>query len=130
MTGLPQSGDAGMPHWTLNGSISYDQEPFSLTVEGRYIDSGLYDATLIGPHQEGYSNTLANSINDNTVPSRFYVNLAGSFDLWNDGNKKVQLYGTVNNLLDKDAPNAPPRTNAYLFDVLGRYYRIGVRAQF
>lgn len=127
MTGLPQSGESGVPHWQLNGSVTWDRGPFSATVEGRYIPEGIYDVTLVGPQDAGYDPALANSINDNRVPSRFYTNLNLQYDLWNHGGEKGQIFLTVNNLFDVDAPNAPPRTNAYLFDVLGRAFRVGFR---
>ena len=127
MTGLPQSGEAGVPHWLLNGLVTWDRGPFSATVEGRYIPRGIYDVTLVGPQDEGYDPALANSINDNRVPSRFYTNLGLQYDLWDTSEGKGQLYLSINNLFDVDAPNAPPRTNAYLFDVLGRTFKVGVR---
>jgi hypothetical protein len=54
-------GGAGLPHWQLNGLVNYQQGGLSLSLETRYIQSGLFDSTLIGPEQAGYNVDLPNS---------------------------------------------------------------------
>jgi hypothetical protein len=66
------------PQWILNGTAAFLAPRWSATLQGRYIDSGLYDAQRIGPEDSRYATTLPNSISDNHVASRFYVNLFGS----------------------------------------------------
>ena len=103
---------------------------FSLTVQGRYINGGLYDAQRIGPGDPRYVTTLPNSISDNRVESRFYVNLFGSVFL--DADKRFELFGSISNLFDTDPPPAPETqfyTNPVYFDTLGRYFRIGGRVR-
>jgi len=72
-----------------------------------------------------------NSINDNYIASEFYLNLNAQVDIVNEGKRKLQLFGVVNNLLDNDPPNDTPSsfgaTNPVLYDVVGRSYKIGVR---
>ncbi len=121
------------PKWTANGSVTFATPSASVTLQGRYIDKGLYDAQRIGPDDPRYKTTLANSISDNKVAGRFYLNLFASIDLLSDGNRKFELFGSVNNLLDRAPPAAPETafyTNPVYFDTLGRYYRAGVRAKF
>ena len=101
---------------------------FQVTLQGRYIPPGLYDAQRIGPDQDGYATTLLNSISDNHVDGRFYTNLFAS--VWLDADKRYELFGSVSNLFDKDPPAAPETqfyTNPVYFDTLGRYFRIGAR---
>ncbi len=54
-----------------------------------------------------------------------------------NGRYGVELCGAVQNRLDKDPPVAPiygatgflsTGTNGYLYDVIGRQFRVGVRA--
>jgi outer membrane receptor protein involved in Fe transport len=126
-------GGAGLPEWQVNGLVSYNVGALTVTAEGRYIDSGMFDSTLIGPEQAGYSVSLPNSINTNHVGSRFYMNLGGryEFELGNDMN--LEVFGGVRNVFDKDPPVAPSNqgsSNLILFDPLGRAYQLGVRLGF
>jgi len=126
-------GGAGLPKWQVNALLTYATGPVSLSVEGRFIDDGLFDSTLIGPEQAGYSVNLPNSINTNHVASAVYVNLGARYRLPNAGGRNVELFAGVQNLLDRDPPVAPSNqgsTNMILFDPLGRAYRAGVRMQF
>ncbi|MEO6040918.1 MAG: TonB-dependent receptor, partial [Croceibacterium sp.] len=74
-------GTAGLaaPHWLLNVTAALFAPQWNVTLQGRYIDKGLYDAQRIGPDNPAYATTLINSISDNRVDSRFYVNLFGSY---------------------------------------------------
>ncbi|MBN8830431.1 MAG: TonB-dependent receptor, partial [Sphingomonadales bacterium] len=121
---------AGVPKWRADGLITYSTDRFSLSAHGRYVGPGVYDPTKVGPEEAGYSPNRANSINYNRVASRLYWDLSSSIDLMNDGNRKVQLFGSIYNLFDK----APPRLRLYgnpvLFDAIGRSYRIGLRTVF
>jgi len=101
-----------------------------MTLQGRFVSSGLYDAQRIGPEDPRYATTLTNSISDNHVDSRFYVNLFGSVYL--DDAKTVELFGSVSNLFNTDPPPAPETqfyTNPVYFDTLGRYFRFGGRVR-
>ena len=73
------------------------------------------------------STTSVDSINDNTVSSATYVNLSGSLDL----GKQMQIFASVNNLLNKDPPVAPGGngypTNPVYFDTYGTTWKLGMR---
>jgi outer membrane receptor protein involved in Fe transport len=124
------SASLAAPEWVLNGSATFATPVFSFTVQGRYIDSGLYDAQRIGPDDGRYATNIINSISDNRVASRFYVNLFGSIHVGGEKDRGFDLFGSVNNLFDKAPPAAPETafyTNPVYFDTIGRYYRIGAR---
>lgn len=125
------SQPSGVPDYTINGFITYEGDPFSAQIQVRHISSGLFQVTNIGPHQEGYSPLLPNSIDDNLVESVTYVNLNAQYRLWQGGDRHVELFGVVNNLFDKDPPKNLPSsfgpTNNVLYDVIGRSYKVGLR---
>lgn len=126
-------GGAGLPEWQFNGLMTYTRGEFTFTAEGRYIDSGLFDATLIGPEQEGYDVTLPNSVNTNRVASRFYLNLGMSYGFALDTGARLEIFAGIQNVFDRDPPVAPSNqgsSNLILFDPLGRTYRLGLRASF
>jgi outer membrane receptor protein involved in Fe transport len=133
-----QTGGAGSisaPKWSANAFVTFLNPRFSATLQGRYVDGGVLNAEYIDPSDPGYSPTLQNSITDNSVPSRFYLNLFGTAKLgpnWEDG-RGFELFFRVNNLLNQDPPIVPEfqfPTNPVYFDTIGRYYTVGARARF
>lgn len=136
--GAGQTGGAASlsaPKWSANAFATFLNPRFSVTLQGRYIGSGVYNSLYIDPSDPDYSPTLLNSINDNSVPSRFYANLFGTVKIgpdWEDG-RGFELFGRINNLFNQDPPMAPEfqfPTNPVYFDTIGRYYTIGARARF
>jgi hypothetical protein len=127
------AGSISAPEWSGNAFITYIAPRGSLTLQGRYVDSGVLDALYIDPSDEGYAPTERNSINDNSVPSRFYLNLSGTVNVGDDPDSGAQLFFRVNNLLDKEPPIVPEfqfPTNPVYFDTIGRYYTLGARLRF
>lgn len=125
----------GVPEWQVTSTATWAINDLSISVQARYIDSGLYDVGKIGPDDPNYSPFLPNSINDNTVPSYVYWNLFGHYDLRSSGAATWQIYAAINNLADKDPPFIPPPafstpTNPAFYDVVGRSYRMGLRVNF
>lgn len=131
MNGSPVSQPSGVPRFQGNAALTWSDERFSATVQARYVHSGVYNATLIGPGQRGYDPTLSNSISDNKVGAATYVNLNTSYRVVSDENRTVELFAVVNNLFDRDPPNNLPSsfgpTNPVLYDVVGRAFKFGVR---
>jgi len=120
----------GVPKWRADALVTYSDDRFSFTTHARYVGPGSYDPTKVGPEDEGYSVNRANSINYNRVASRLYWDLTSSFNIYSDGNRKVQLFGSVYNLFDKDPPFLRLYGNPVLFDAIGRSYRVGLRTTF
>lgn len=124
LAAVDRAGDVGtdlggVPHWRWNASLTYDRGPFTWHGEGRYVGPGNID------HRT--------TINDNHVKARFYLDTSVEMEILDDEVGKVSLFGAVRNLLDKDPPNlpsssvAPLATNGALYDVVGRYFTVGVR---
>ena len=96
---------------------------------GRYIPSGIFNVAFIGPDDPRYAITLPTSVNDNTIPDRFYLDMAFTHRL-DFGKQKAEVFAAVNNLFDRDPPAMPSGnlgTNQVLFDPVGRAYKVGVR---
>ena len=121
-----QTNATGTPHWTATGSVGWSQEPFALSVQGRYVGGGKIDPTLVGPEDADYDPASPISIADNRVNGRFYLDATIQFDVINDGNRKFQFHLGVNNITNKDVP-FPSIAIAGMFDRMGRYYRAGLR---
>jgi hypothetical protein len=117
----------GAPDWQGTFSLSYERGPFEATVEERFIDSGIYDATYV----EGID------IDDNSVASTSLTNLEVSYKGGLRESGEWQTYLNVTNLFDRDPPlvatwgfTGSTQTNSSLFDVYGRRYNLGVRFNF
>ncbi len=124
------------PKWQGNAFVTFNQGPFTGTVQARYVGSGRYltltaaGGAPIAPGDPGYDTTDPNSINDNSVGAAVYINLAASYDV----TEEVQVFGALNNVFDRDPVIAPGGngfpTNPVYFDTYGRTFRIGARVRF
>ncbi len=113
--------------------MTYSLGPFSALFQERYIAGGAYS-------QAAFVNggTATNSLDVNKVPQVWYSDLTLKYRLPTKAGD-YQLFATINNLFDRDPPVAPNRqgnpisiiaTNATLYDIVGRYYTVGIRANF
>lgn len=132
--GYPVSQQSGLPEFQASTSLRWSNDVFGAGARVRFVSSGLYDVTKIGPKQSGYDPTLPNSISDNSVPAFAYLDLNVYYDLSVGGDSTIRLYGAIDNVLDKDPPNKLPSsfgvTNPALYDVLGRVFKVGARVSF
>ncbi len=124
------------PKWQGNAFVTYTDGPFTGTVQARYVGPGRFMVLTaaggppIAPGDPGYDTTDDNSISDNSVNDAVYFNLSLSYDV----TEQVQLFGSVNNLFDRDPVIAPGGngfpTNPVYFDTFGRTLRVGARVNF
>ncbi|AXB80129.1 TonB-dependent receptor (plasmid) [Novosphingobium sp. P6W] len=115
---------ASVPSWVVNTNLSYEVGRFQMLAQGRFISAGKYDNAYV----EGVN------INDNSIPSRFYVNLSAQYKLLDSDLGNVEIFAVINNLMDKDPPLVPVygvgATNFAYYDVIGRSGKVGVRFKF
>jgi iron complex outermembrane recepter protein len=124
------------PRWQSNFFLTYGNGPFTTTLQVRWIGRGTFESitafggTPVAPGKAGYSTTNPNSINNNSVASATYLNLSGSYDV----GEHVNVFATIDNLLNKTPPVAPGGngypTNPVYFDTYGLTWKVGVRVNF
>jgi len=132
-TGLRGGTIPGIPDYTLDAMATWRRGPAQLSLHGRYIPAGIYNALFVGPDQPGFSLALGNSTNNNNVPAATYLDLTGQYALKSIGSGDLVVFGAINNITDKDPPSTPGANgsgNNVLFDVIGRNYKVGVRYKF
>lgn len=122
----------GMAEWVGFADVTWRGDAWMFGLQSRYTHSGVFNPLLT----EGAGS--AGTINDNTVGSYVTFNTIAQRD-FTFGNIDAEVYGIVNNLFDK-APAFVPSgdvgglaessTNAGIYDVIGRMYRLGVRFKF
>jgi outer membrane receptor protein involved in Fe transport len=130
-TGSRAGATLGVPDYTIDALLGWTKNDTSLTLHGRYIPSGMFNTSFIGPDDPNYSITLPTSVNNNRIPGRAYFDLAASQKVRMSGTE-FELFGAINNLFDRDPPPMPSGnlgTNQVLFDAVGRAFRLGVRVR-
>jgi hypothetical protein len=131
-----------VPRWQGNAFLTYANGPATAVLQARVIGSGTYaniesnsNLPMLAPGEAGYISTKPNTINNNSVASATYFNLSLNYTLpfFNEGNHSLQVFGTLDNIFNRDPPIAPGGngypTNPVYFDTYGRTWRAGVRAQ-
>jgi outer membrane receptor protein involved in Fe transport len=120
------------PDWKFLAVQSWDAEKFNVSLTERWFSDGVYNNEYIECQTDCPVSTAVHpTIDNNEMKGAFYLDVGGS---WNF-NEHSSAYFKVDNLLDQ-APEPSPGTNTgqgvnpYLYDILGRMYRVGVRFSF
>ncbi|QNA86509.1 TonB-dependent receptor [Sphingomonas sp. So64.6b] len=132
-TGVRTGTIPGIPDYVIDGLVTWSIGNVQLTGHGKYIPSGIYWTDFIGPDQPGYSITSPKSVDNNRVPSRFYLDLTARVTVPVSDGRGFELFGTVNNVFDQAPPSIPGPsggTNQILFDPVGRAFKVGARVKF
>jgi outer membrane receptor protein involved in Fe transport len=120
----------GVPKWAGDAFLDYAHGPVRVGLQARYIGSGVFSTLL----HEGAG--AANTINDNRVPAFVYLTATASYRIHATGSRSAELFAIVNNLFDTDPPMIPSgaagginesSTNGQFYDVVGRFFRAGIR---
>jgi iron complex outermembrane receptor protein len=132
----------GLPRYRFTTHLTYGIGPFSAFLQGRWIDGGILDRTFrecradcTRARPDGTLEQDPFTIEDNTVPSTFYMDMTLKFRALDDD---LEIYGTVTNLLDREPVYTPGvigragtnEFNAFLYDVVGRRYVVGFNYRF
>ena len=120
-----------LPRYKFTTNVNYRIGPISAFLQGRWIDDGMLDRLRV----ESTTN-IPNSIDDNSVPSTFYVDMNLGYKPGSDEN--LNIYLNVTNLLDR-APVSTPDiigragTTEFtpgLYDTVGRRFVLGLNYRF
>jgi len=118
----------------VNASLNYDNGPFGWNLQARYIGGGnlnnLYNTERT--FNDG-SKHVVYDVADNTIGGSVYFDTRISYEI-GLGEGKLEVFGFVNNLFDRDPPlvlaeGAAVQTGGG-YDVIGRRYTVGVNLRF
>lgn len=139
---LAGENSGSIAKWRSNLDETYatDNDRWELMLTERWISAGVNNTSYIQCTSDcPVATATAETINNNYIPGAFYLDLSGSYNIYEhaDGGN-FQVYFKVTNLLDKDPPPVPlfgslpinNGTNPVLYDTLGRRFIVGARAQF
>ncbi|MEP7312445.1 MAG: TonB-dependent receptor [Pseudomonadota bacterium] len=132
------SGFGGSADWTGTLNVGYEHGPFSISVQERYIGSGVIDNTVddngkpLPSTAAVNANLTGNGLVPNAISAWYYTDATLKFKFGSD--RRSEVYLTVNNVLDKDPARIPSfffygtlATNAQIYDTIGRTYTAGIR---
>ncbi|MEO8313545.1 MAG: TonB-dependent receptor [Pseudomonadota bacterium] len=137
-------GVSARPKWSGNFSASYLLADLTTTISARYIGGAHQDNTwcdanqqqegLCSTYQDALGRLLQGSVDNNSVKPYLNFALNASYNLKVGDMKQFQVFGSINNLFDKDPPFTGGGTlsgaSAGYHDTMGRAYRMGVRLKF
>jgi iron complex outermembrane receptor protein len=131
-TGLRGGTPPGIPDWTVDLMANLEVgERFEFNTHLRWINKGFYNAAFVGPEQDGYAIALPSSASTNAMPSRTYVDVVGTYKLWDtDDEGEGAFYVGIDNLFNTDPPAFPGANgsgNNVLFNPVGRMFKAGLR---
>jgi len=117
------------PHWRGILSAEFAYHDFSAFIQERYIQS----IRLVG--YAGGSTGAPLVFAQPTLPDVFYTDLTAKYS-FKGGGAQLEAYATINNLFNK----LPPVLGGFLpglgfptlptvYDIVGRYYTVGIRAR-
>jgi outer membrane receptor protein involved in Fe transport len=124
------------PDWKFLAIQSWDTDRFALSVQERWFSDGTFGGTTTQyvECRAGscpVSTASRPTIDYNHMKGATYVDVSGSYKF----GKGLQAYFKVDNLLNRD-PTPSPQTNTgldanpALYDLLGRFYHVGLRYSF
>lgn len=119
------------PRWKGNLIATYTHGPLTVSPNVRYVGKGLVSPLL--SDKPTATAPIGMSSSDNSVGDYYVFGLSASVNILPD--EGFQVFGVVDNLFNRDpeiVTNAfgVPATNGGLYDFIGRYFRVGVRAKF
>jgi outer membrane receptor protein involved in Fe transport len=123
----------GVPDYTVDGLLTWSKNNLSITTHAHYIPHGIFWVNFTDPSQPGYVNTASSAVNNNQVPARIYFDLSATYKIPTSGGRRMEIFGSITNLLDKNPPGIPDPTvgtNQILFDPVGRAFKVGARVHF
>ncbi|WP_116091243.1 TonB-dependent receptor domain-containing protein [Sphingomonas crusticola] len=124
------------PKWKILAIQAWDNDKFSLSLQERWFSNGRYGGTTTdyvecSPGTCPISTSQHPTIDYNHMQGALYFDVGGSYKL----TPKLEAYFKIDNLLNRD-PTPSPATNTgldvnpALYDLLGRFYRVGLRFNF
>ena len=129
-----------IPKWRWTVNLTYDIGRFSTNLQARTNSTLKYNINRVGPDDPAYNPASSVSINRNLFPAMAYFNLSARYALINRENRRLEAYGIVDNLLDKDPPMGIWAVMSGLgtggsagynpYDGMGRYFKVGLRFQY
>jgi len=135
---MGENNSSAVPKWRYTTTLSYDNDPFRLSLTGRGVSEGVTSNAYIECSSGcPASNVDHQTIDNNRIAGAFYFDANATYKFVVGDDKQFEVFASVRNMFNKDPAVAAKLSsgtawynvaaNSYLYDVLGRVYRVGVR---
>ncbi|MDB5733984.1 MAG: TonB-dependent receptor [Alphaproteobacteria bacterium] len=121
------------PHWKVFFNQNYDADNWGLFVNERFFSEGVINRNWVSCAAACPAPVDNNhpTVSSNYMPGELYFDLGGHYDI----TPHTSFWFKIDNLTNQNPGNAysygpanqGPNNNPTLYDVLGRYYHIGIR---
>ena len=133
-----ENTSSGPPSWRWNGSMNYTYEDFGISLNARGISSGVYSNAFIECTSGCPTSTVANpTISENDIAGAVYFDASLNYKFLLAETTEAEAFFNVKNIMNTDpvlvagGPGGIPyvnlQTNAGLYDIEGRVFRLGLR---
>ncbi|MET4663621.1 TonB-dependent receptor [Sphingomonas sp. PvP056] len=121
-------GGNATPKWKVLAGQDYSLGNLTVTAQERWISAGVISNEFIVCQTNCPVSTVNNpTVDHNRIAGALYVDFGAAYKF----TKAVQGYIKIDNAFNKDAANVPAdSTTPSLYDVSGRVFRVGMRANF
>jgi iron complex outermembrane receptor protein len=121
----------GVPKVSGNLAVTYTTSRLNVGIQARYFRSLRWNPAAIGPDEASYNPAATSSVSKNLFPGMVYLNGNVGYDVISQGTRRLQLFLTVNNLLNKRpsllGAAAFNQDGTQVYDIIGRTFRLGFR---
>ena len=115
------------PRWKLLATQGWSTDRASVTLTERWISNGVYSNEFIECQTNcPVSTTIHQTIDNNHMDGALYFDLGATYKVSNN----VMAYAKIDNVANHNPPSSGYGFNPYLYDLLGRMYRAGLRFTF
>ena len=130
----PSYPNTAPPHWKAQVSATYALDPWSFTLTGRAISSGVYNTRAVQCTSgcPAIGGAVGETINNNHEPGAFWLDANFTYNLKFGESTSAQLYLSAQNITDRDPPwtggsflQSQNGSGSY-YDSLGVVYRAGI----
>jgi iron complex outermembrane receptor protein len=127
------TNNGNTPHWKIFFNQGYDQDAWGIFVNERWFSEGVINRNWVScaANCPAPVDTNHPTVSSNYMPGELYFDVGGHYDV----SAHSSLYFKVDNLTNQNPGNAigygpanqSPLINPALYDVLGRFYHVGIR---
>ncbi len=130
------NGGSSTPRWGVNASATLNIDPIRVIWTTRYVSRGRQLTTSLQCTSGCVGASGFNTVDNNYVPPYYLSAVTLNYKFYQDGQNSAEAYLNIDNIFDRDPPVLPNQfagatyglgTNASLYDVMGRRFRVGVR---
>jgi len=112
-----------LPKWRWNATLNYTVGAVASYVQVLGFGKTFYSPFLLDPTDDGYISSSATSISNNRFAGQSFINMGTTISV----DERMQFFGTIDNLFNKQPPANSLFNNAAVYDSIGRRFKAGVR---